>query len=177
MQRKISGCFEKESFLFFTRNSLNPHICWMSAFLIHCEIQSIYRTGSTARKTTRCERQVSCRPAITVWYEKQWDICMNVYAAGALECFCRRLIVSIISASPKTFREVAVLERISHLAKQISSIPFHTCASITEFRYAKTGNILPMTEEHHFLRMILWTDESLFTRDAILNLHNWHHYG
>lgn len=31
-------------------------------------------------------------------------------------------------------------------------------------------------EEHHFLRTILWTDESLFTRDGILNLHNWHHY-
>lgn len=31
-------------------------------------------------------------------------------------------------------------------------------------------------EEHQFFRKILWTDESLFTRDGMLNLHNWHHY-
>jgi hypothetical protein len=31
-------------------------------------------------------------------------------------------------------------------------------------------------EERHFLRTILWTDESLFTRKGNLNLHNWYHY-
>lgn len=31
-------------------------------------------------------------------------------------------------------------------------------------------------EEHHFLRKILWTDESLFTREGIFNCHNLHHW-
>ena len=31
-------------------------------------------------------------------------------------------------------------------------------------------------EEYHFFRRILWADQSLFTRDDMLNLHNMFHY-
>lgn len=31
-------------------------------------------------------------------------------------------------------------------------------------------------EQHNFLRRILWTDESLFTREGLFNQHNYHHW-